>query len=290
MKMPGRWRAKHDPGIIVCALTCVWLLAVGACQPLPRPFAHDVPPDAPILKLPDRGGVVVRPPISSVGPAPSGLVPAIVTALAEREVVATTDVAGNEDSFFLETEIFPRLIIWTLSDRQDTRIGRYASPHAAEDFIGLDTNGGNKSAYLARELARVADDIAHAIQRDEPAPTHTSVHVATVEGAPGTGNQELTAAMRFALRTDPRLALVAASDVALTVRGAVDVGAPQDGAQFVAIRWRIYDPEGAEIGSIDQGNHVPAGSLEAGWGQIALEIALAASVGLGELLAQARIP
>ncbi len=145
------------------------------------------------------------------------------------------------------------------------------------------------------EEMQVSADIApDAAVSDNSVPAENTiglaVYIAPVEGATGTGNDELTDAMSAVLGQTDEIILVDETSEALVIRGHVDIGPPIGGTQSVAIVWRLYDQNGAEIGAIDQANRVPQGSLDSSWGGAARQIALAASVGLGELLTQALSP
>ena len=59
------------------------------------------------------------------------------------------------------------------------------------------------------------------------------------------------------------------------------------GEESVTIVWRVRDSRGQEIGTIDQSNRIPAGSLNGNWGDIAYAVADAATVGLGDVFQQA---
>jgi hypothetical protein len=116
------------------------------------------------------------------------------------------------------------------------------------------------------------------------------VHVAPVVGAPGTGNADLTRSMRSVLRNTQEIDLIDQPEGALVIQGIVEVGPVRSGTQEVDIKWQLLDTSGAEIGSIDQNNQVPAGTLDGSWREPARNIALAATVGLAELISKAAIP
>src|SRR5215472_4801389 len=77
------------------------LLLAAACQPLPHPFAHDVPPPgSAMLRLPDMVSVSIAP--LEGGPRATALKlgPAMAKALQEREIAASDRTAGL-DSYTL---------------------------------------------------------------------------------------------------------------------------------------------------------------------------------------------
>ncbi|MBV8089503.1 MAG: hypothetical protein JO139_07980, partial [Alphaproteobacteria bacterium] len=71
------------------------LLALAACQPLPHPFAHDVPPPgSPMLTLRDSASVTIAP-INGVPRATAEkLGPAVASALQKREIAASEKTAS----------------------------------------------------------------------------------------------------------------------------------------------------------------------------------------------------
>jgi hypothetical protein len=115
-----------------------------------------------------------------------------------------------------------------------------------------------------------------------------AVAVVPVKGAPGTGNQELTEAMRSTLRKAGWAVLDAPRADALTLAGEVGVAQPDGGKQRVAVHWTVATPEGKTLGDVKQANAVPAGSLDAQWGEAATVVAEAAAPGIFDLVAKFR--
>jgi hypothetical protein len=52
----------------------------------------------------------------------------------------------------------------------------------------------------------------------------------------------------------------------------------------VALNWAVQAPDGGKLGDVNQANKVPAGSLDAGWGDIAGAAVEAAASGIFELI------
>ncbi len=112
----------------------------------------------------------------------------------------------------------------------------------------------------------------------------TAVAVVPVKGSPGTGDAELTAAMRQTLAEAGWPVLAAPRADALTIAGKVELEKPQGAAQRVALRWTVASPDGRSLGDIKQANSVPAGSLDRGWGENATLVAEAAATGIFDLI------
>lgn len=162
------------------------------------------------------------------------------------------------------------------------------APELGQTIAGLIE--GETEVETSQESTIAATNAALAPEAPPETSMGLAVHVAPVEGAPGTGNEDLTEAMYAVLGETDEIVLVGADEEALVIRGHVEIGPAIGGEQSVEIVWRLYDQSGAEIGAIDQANRVPQGSLDGRWGGAARQIALAASVGLADLLAQALGP
>lgn len=115
-----------------------------------------------------------------------------------------------------------------------------------------------------------------------------AVAVPAVTGATGSGNKELTNAMRDALQQAGWPILTAARADALTVRGRVAIGAAHGATQSVQIVWDVLTPDGKNLGNLKQDNAVPAGSLDASWGDNARYAAEAAADGIFTLIQKYR--
>jgi len=124
----------------------------------------------------------------------------------------------------------------------------------------------------------------------EAAGRHTirAVAVLAVRGATGTGNAELTSAMRETLASAGWPVVAKPRSDALTISGKVDLG-PKDGdSQRIALDWTVASPDGKTLGTISQANSVPAGSLDINWGDTAIYAAEAAATGIFDLVKKLR--
>jgi hypothetical protein len=111
-----------------------------------------------------------------------------------------------------------------------------------------------------------------------------AVAVIPVKGAKGTGNDELTRAMRQTLTLAGWTVLSAPAKNALTISGRVEMADVSGNMQQVALNWAVQAPDGGKLGDVNQANKVPAGSLDAGWGDIAGAAVEAAASGIFELI------
>jgi len=108
-----------------------------------------------------------------------------------------------------------------------------------------------------------------------------------VAGAPGNGNEALTAALRSALRarditisTDPRQA-------GFVIDGRVTLTRPVNGRQLARITWTVNTITGEQVGRAVQENNIVAGTLDGEWGRVAEIVAGAAVKGVEELFGAA---
>ncbi|MBL8790634.1 MAG: hypothetical protein JNM45_09050 [Rhizobiales bacterium] len=115
-----------------------------------------------------------------------------------------------------------------------------------------------------------------------------AVAVPAVQGARGSGNSELTIAMRDALQAAGWPILTAGRADALTVQGHVKIGEAHGATQSVQIVWDVLTPDGKTLGNLKQDNAVPAGSLDQGWGENAKYAAEAAAEGIFSLIQKYR--
>lgn len=115
-----------------------------------------------------------------------------------------------------------------------------------------------------------------------------AVVVLPVSGAPGTGNADLTRAMRQTLADAGWPVLTSPREDALTILGHVKLGPKAAKSQNVALAWTVKTPDGRTLGTVRQANDVPPGSLEGGFGDNALFAAQAAASGIYDLVKKYR--
>lgn len=111
-----------------------------------------------------------------------------------------------------------------------------------------------------------------------------AIAVPMVVGAKGRGNEELASAMRRSMARAGVPVVKKQRKGAITIAGEVKLDPPTGAQQMVRLSWRVLDQDGTLLGTITQKNKVPAGSLDAGWGQTAGLAAQAAAGGIFKLL------
>jgi len=119
-------------------------------------------------------------------------------------------------------------------------------------------------------------------------PVIKAVAVVPVKGSPGSGNADLTDAMRHTLKIAGWPVVKAPRADALTIGGKVKVGKTAGATQQVSIAWVVSAPNGKILGTITQANTIPAGAIDQGWGDDAVLVAEAAATGIFDLVQKLR--
>ncbi|HVA13597.1 MAG TPA: hypothetical protein VNF99_10130 [Stellaceae bacterium] len=278
------------------ALIVALLSAVSACQPLPHPFADDMPPpNSDLMTPPDSASVMVAPVTGAPAATAQALAAAMATALQNNDVPASTE-ARNRGSYLLQGQATATdagggklriAIAWEMISPNGSIEGRQQTdatlPQAAWG------QGGDGVGDLA---SRAAPMLAKLIETKAPPPVASSdpliaIHPAT--GASGDGGQALATAMAAALRrAQVALADYPGAAPSFIVEAKVAVAPAISGQQKVSISWRLRRPDGTQIGQVNQENAVDAGSLDRVWGLTAYDAANAAAPGIEALIAQAK--
>jgi hypothetical protein len=273
-----------------------FLLPMAGCQPLPHPFADDVPRrGAPILDLRDSTSVAIAPVEGLPRATAEKLGPAMASALQEREIAASdkTTSIGSYELVGRIQEMAPSqgkaalVVLWELRDRSGRRIGEHAE---RVDASADDWEAGNEDA-VGRLAAASATQVAALLQDEAPSEAEiggrTRLAIGAITGAPGDGDQALVSSITEILKKQD-LAIVsdplAKADFVLDAD--IAVAKPKGGKQNVKIVWHVRRKDGGEIGTVGQENDVPAGLLDGAWGDVAYMVAASAQEGIMELVAR----
>ena len=259
------------------------LAVLAACQPVPKPFSHGGAPPDELLRLSDAQGIKVLPVSDRAGEPLEQLTNQMVRALLEQNIPATYGGSGQSSFLLLgyfSTPPATPALVWTLQTQQGDVVGRVIQP--LQTAVNEPVTSADPTAFT-----RSATALAALIQDEAPAAAAVPpLHVGEVAGAPGDGNSRLRAAIEQLLpRTGLQMATQGVAD-SLILTGAVTVHSVRRGEQRVEIAWTVWDPFGVEVGTIAQARPVAAGSLDANWGLIANEAALAGAVGVAEMIRQ----
>lgn len=272
----------------------VALLLLAACQPLPHPFADDMPPpNSPILTPPDSVGILVEPVAGAPEPAAHDLAAAMALALQKEDVPASTQ-ARNRGSYRLSGKASASdtggktlqiVVLWQMMAPD----GRTLSSQESRQLLAeADWQQGGKAVT---ELARQsAPTLAKVVQTTAPSPLLGSdplIAVQPVTGAPGDGSRSLARAMADALkRANLALAEKPEDKPTFLVQGKVDLGPAAGGKQPIKISWTLRRVDGGQVGEVKQENAIAAGSLDGAWGLTAYDVANAAAPGIAALIAE----
>ncbi len=275
-------------------------LAATACQPLPHPFAADVPrPGSPILTLRDSASVTIAPVQGAPRATAEKLGSAMASALQQLEIPAS-DKAASIGSYELVGKIATTpasagktalVAVWNLREPSGLSLGERTERLEAPM---RDWEEGAQDA-VTRLAAASAVRLAAMLQDEAPAGAETGgqtrLLISSVDGAPGDGTDSLPRAITEVLRrqdiaivTDPE----AKAD--LVLRAAVVVDKPKAGKQNVKIVWYVRRKDGGEIGTVGQENDIPAGLLDGPWGDVAYMVAVSAQDGIMQLVARGTLP
>jgi hypothetical protein len=113
------------------------------------------------------------------------------------------------------------------------------------------------------------------------------LYLLPVRGAPGDGNESLTARMREALGDYGILAQDVADGAGFAADGRVNVVPVGRGMQRVEILWIVSRRDGQDLGRVLQMNEIPAGLLDRFWGDIAFAAAAEAAGGVQRVIENA---
>jgi hypothetical protein len=274
------------------------LFALAACGDLPQPFRGNPGGMAGRLVVPPPYRVAVPTPDAAMlsGSESEVFARAIAQALLRREVPAVA-----EDPLPLD---------WRLSVDMRLEGNRVVPRYALFDPDGAPQGVTEGSAILARDwsrpnpalLAEVANDASRRAAdlllraeaaRKSSAPSALTaagpprVYLLPVRGAPGDGNESLTARMREALGDYGILAQDVADGAGFAADGRVNVVSVGRGMQRVEILWIVSRRDGQDLGRVLQMNEIPAGLLDRHWGEIAFAAAAEAAGGVQRVIENA---
>ncbi len=237
------------------------VLLLAACGALPRPFqpADKTPPAVIEAALGARAGVFVEP-IPGLAEAESErLTEALVAALRAHDVAAGRR-ANNRASYRISAGRGEAdRLHWSLAEPGGTVV------------LGFDDDGeAGRVQLVARRFAEILNPT-----NPPSAGTVLVLAVRAVDGAPGDGRHSLTRAMRRALSEYGLKTAESPEDAAFIVLGSVYMrGAPDSSEhQSITVDWTVMSPNGARIGTVNQSNTVPSGTLDGAWGPVARAVA-----------------
>jgi hypothetical protein len=153
-----------------------------------------------------------------------------------------------------------------------------AGPDAHKD-IDLETLDGPDAAG-DEQLSAV--DLPTAPSKSSEGAIKT-VSVAGVKGAKGSGNEDLTEALKARLQLAGWPVLPRPQNDSMSVSGEVKTSRDPNGEK-IEIVWHVEAPDGRLLGDVKQVNIVPEGSVNTGFGEASTAIAEGAATGIFDLV------
>ena len=277
----------------------VAVLALGACGDLPQPFRGNPGGQSGTLAAPPAYRLAIPTPAAALLPTAqaSAFAEALSAALLANEVPASaTDPLPLDWRLTIEATL-----------RGSSVVPRYAltdpdgQPQGQAEGAGIPARDWSAAGpEVMRRAARdAAPRIATLLLRAEAARKGTDpaallvtgpprIYVPMVRGAPGDGNQALTARLREALGQQGMVVQEVAQGARFAVTGQVAVVAqPQTRTQRVELLWTVSRNDGEDLGRVLQLNEVPQGVLERFWGDVAFAAATEAAGGVRTVVSNA---
>ena len=280
----------YNPVLKLGSLGLIFILA--ACQPLPQPFQPEQTKKAgnPLLRLPDRAGILVRPVTGLPAETAHELSAAVAAALIMRNIPAFT-LTGNRESHTLsglaKQEGAKKQVVWRLFGKG---IHSGKSERIFTDAPPGNSSHGSTSALLSiadRVAVAIASRIQNPVARDRIATLKKRyLHVGTIAGPPEAAAVVLRNELKAALRRNSVHVSDTLQNNSLIVIGNVSRSATPAGKMHIAINWTLLLDDGRELGGLEQANNVGPIELDENWPEIARGIAISAATGLRGLLDQ----
>ncbi|WP_270936995.1 hypothetical protein [Falsiroseomonas oryzae] len=272
--------------------------ALGACGDLPQPYRGQPGRLAMQLARPPAYRLAVPAPAEAMLTDADAVTFAreLAEALQAQEVPAVSGEALPLDWLVLASatreggQVVPR---YAVRDADGRTIGQHAGrPVSFRDWAEGNDEALKRAAVEAAPALAILVARADALRRtgDERAAGAGPpvVMLLPVRGAPGDGNESLTARMAERLAGLGLQVQDQADGAGFAVQGVVSVvPAAARGLQRVEIVWTVSRRDGYDLGRVLQLNEVPTGSLNGLWGDIAFVVADEASGGVRDVIANA---
>lgn len=250
------------------------LLAVTACETVPRPFKHEEG-TVNALARPKLGrGIALHATADIV--SGEALSDAVIKAFEDREIPVTL---RRGPGFGRVIEVTPEdnTVLWRLLAADGAEMSRLSTPTAMP--------GKLVAAQVAAQFHPFLEDpdAQPQLAPGRALPQMPKIRIEPMKGLPGDGDTALPQALAKALA---REGVEIAADAAFTVVGVVTVAQVNTTDDNVTISWLIKQGNagGPQLARIDQSGAVPRGRLNLTWGSMARDIAEGGASGVAEVL------
>ncbi len=284
----GSWRVRHG----AAALLVVAPLLAGCTGDPPSAFQPDTPFTNPLLQPGLRGGINVPRidglPLTATDTG-ADLAEAVAQALRDAEIVALEAPAAN-GRFALLGRFDPRsdpagriAVAWTLVDDKGEEVRNFVTERPG-DPAGAWINS------MAGELVAAINRYVMEAEGLPPQPDEMpKLTIVAIDGAPGPGGRALASALEYHLKQAGLTVSDTVDDQGALILGNVVVAPSKvPGAaasrETLSLAWTVLRPNGSELGTIEQANDIPKGTLDRAWGDLAFIIAEGAAEGIVDLL------
>ncbi len=275
-------------------------LLVTGCGKLPRPFELGDKQVNPLLVPPEGGELMVRRPtglesaLEDAGAAllAEGLTRGGVEASADGRSAIGADllvhvqrapVSPAKERLLISWEVFSPSGVLRGETRQDLVVP--VGAWSAGDPDLLLAAAEDAAPQLAPLVSGAERDVRVASLEPESSAPIPEMAVGLIQGAPGSGKKELGEALVLQLAQAGIRLIREPQPDKLLVEGQITMGAPQEGQQEISLVWTVKEGlDGAVLGSVEQQNVIPAGSLNGRWGEVASLVARGAVEGVVAVL------
>lgn len=284
----------------VLVLATALALLFAGCGKLPKPFELGDKQVNPLLVPPEGGELMVRRPTgleSALGDAGAALLAEGLTrggvqasAVGRSAIgadllvhVQRAPVSRSQERLLISWEVFSPSGVLRGEARQDIVVP--AGSWSAGDPEILVAAAEEAAPKLAPLVSGAERDVRVASLEPAAGAPIPEMAVGRIEGAPGSGNKELGEALVLQLAQQGIRLIREPQPDKMLVDAQVTLGPPQEGQQQIVLVWTVKEGlDGAVLGSVEQQNVIPAGSLNGRWGEVAMLVARGAVEGVVDVL------